>query len=50
MPFPDPVSGVPRAQVGAMVQAMLGNPSVSDVLCKEDADGTYTVTPRRSTR
>lgn len=45
MPFPDPVSGIPRAQVGATVQAMLGNPAVGDVICRKDPDGTYTVTP-----
>ena len=45
MPLPKPRKDVPRARVGKIVQAMLTNPGVGDVECREEDDGTYHVVP-----
>lgn len=45
MPLPSQRTGVPRDQVGSIVEAMLSNPEVGDVTCTEESGGTYTVTP-----
>jgi hypothetical protein len=46
MAFPDPLKGVPRDRVHAVVKTMLLNKQVADIRCKEAADRTYTITPR----
>ena len=46
MPLPKPIESVPRDRVHAVVKTMLLNPEVSDVACKEQAGGTYKITPK----
>ncbi len=46
MALPKSIEGVPRERVHAVVKAMLLSKETADIACKEDADGTYTVTPR----
>lgn len=46
MAIPRAKSRVPRDQIGKVVQLFLGNEEVGDVLCIEDENGTYTITPQ----
>ncbi len=46
-PLPTENPNVARDEVGDLVSAMLQNPDVGDVICKKNADGSYTVTPKR---
>lgn len=46
MPFPNPIEGVKRDRVHAVVKTMLMDADVANVDCKEAKNGTYTVTPR----
>jgi hypothetical protein len=46
MPLPKPIEDVPRDRVHAVVKTMLMNAEVADVTCKEQADGTYKITPK----
>jgi hypothetical protein len=45
MAMPKPRTKVPRSKVGTFVGLMLAESEVADVECREDAGGTYTVTP-----
>ncbi|MCK6460924.1 MAG: hypothetical protein L6Q95_13660 [Planctomycetes bacterium] len=46
MAFPNPIKGVARDRVHAVVKTMLMDKDVAHVSCREAKDGTYTVTPR----
>ncbi|HEX4824720.1 MAG TPA: hypothetical protein VFV19_10420 [Candidatus Polarisedimenticolaceae bacterium] len=49
MAFPSPITNVPRARVGGVVQDMLdSDDSVSLVEAHEDDNGTFTVVPHRT--
>jgi hypothetical protein len=45
MPLPKPRKDVPRKDVPQIVRAMLTNPDVGDVACREQPNRKYTVMP-----
>ncbi len=48
--LPSPVIDVPRHEIGDTVAAMLLNPDVGDVVCREQPGGAYTITPQLKSR
>lgn len=46
MALPPPMTNVDRAEVGVIVEGMLIEDEVGDVICEEQSNGKYTVTPQ----